>query len=158
MDDKLKQFISESVSLDVIEQIVSSQEDWRKLKPARLGYALITLNAESPDNLSKKMDQACQIITLHGGMVDTITSNLIIATHGAIPNTEFDESIIPQICQTLQEGFGSRIRMVYHTTNGHHGKLGSDQSMRYTFTTPTFEHAMATLFSMEYGKIHEFEK
>ena len=61
-----------------------------------------------------------------------------------------------QLASHLQQQFGSDIKIVHGAADGHFGSFGNEKRFAFTFTFPRFDHALAALGQLEFGRAEEF--
>jgi hypothetical protein len=124
------------------------------LTEGEIGYALVMVRGEPPEELSARMGRVADLGAEHGACADAITSGLVVLSFGTFPAHGPGDRA--GVVAALLLDLGADVKIVHGAATGHYGTLGGPKRFAYGFIISGFDEALGRLSALKYGDTEEY--
>ena len=155
---KVKKAFEKLVDPETVESLLRDGAQPQQLKQGRIEFVLAFVRGESPAPVSERIARVADLAVAHGAVVHDLVGALVIIAFGTHPAASPESGGRASLVQALREQLVSDIKIVHGAADGHHGLLGGETRMSYTFLVPQFDHILGTLSRLQFGESEEFTR
>jgi hypothetical protein len=153
---KERKQLTEYLSPEAVQEVLEGRNlDATRIKPSRIEFIFTFLRADAPEQLAERIGLVADAGIGHEAVVHDIIGPMVVMAFGTL-RPGAPSSPRQRLVSRLQQQFGADIKIVHGAANGHFGLFGSEKRLAFTFTFPRFDHALATLARLEFGRTEEF--
>lgn len=155
---KVKELFSKYVSEEAIEKTLEGKDVKDQLKKGNIDYLIMQIRGDTIEDILRLLSKSTEIIVNMNGMVSCIFSSLLFATFG-FPFDEYRDAsgTCEQVVNDLVSQLKKDIRVVYGSSNGLYGNLGSPRSMHFGPLLPRIEEKLKILFTLGFAESRHIE-
>ena len=152
--DRLAETLSKFMAAD---DILSSPDLLKtELKAATVQFVLIQVRDDSADQVADLISSVCEVAGKSEGLIETMTSSLVIVTFGTPFETKQDPAeAARQLAIDLQAVLPGQLKVLLGARAGKVGNIGSANRFSFCSVIPNFGDLLARLVQLDYGKTFE---
>ena len=152
---RIKKYFSQYLSPDVIRDELDGKHDRNELKETELEVIIIAVTGETPQLISRRMGQIADIGINHNGIVDYLSS-IVIIWYGTDLAGDIHKTCPPELIGILKDTFNDSIKIMSVKGHGYYGKLGGPNRCAYSFLLPEFSKALSIILTQPFGSVLEY--
>ncbi len=153
---KVRKQLSEYLSPEAVQDVLDGRAlDMLKIHSGRIEFIFAFVRADSPEHLAERIGLVADAGIEHNAMVHDLVGPMVVMAYGTLRPGEPSGSR-EQLVSHLQQQFAADIKIVHGAADGHFGSFGSEKRLAFTFSFLRFDHALATLGRLEFGRTEEF--
>jgi hypothetical protein len=152
---KIKKAFSKYLSPDVILNELDGNHDRGELEETELEVVIVVVTGETPQLISRRMGQIADIGSSHNGIVDYLSS-IVIIWYGRDLAGGILKTCPPELISILNDTFNDSIKIMSVKGHGNYGKLGGQIRCTYSFLLPEFSKALSIILNKPFGSVLEY--
>jgi hypothetical protein len=129
-------------------------EPFHALEAGEIGYALVMVRGDSPQEISRRMGRVAELGAERGAAADALTSGLVVLSFGTLPQRGPGDR--GGLIAALLLDLAADMKAVHGAGPGWFGTLGGPTRYAYGFILPHLEHALGRLAAMPFGDTEEY--
>ncbi len=121
----------------------------------RIEFIVAFVRGETVEDLAEWIELVVTTSKEFGAFVHDIAGGMIVMAFGTV-NGEIPVEARQRMVKRLQQLFAGSIKIVHGAVDGYVGFFGGKWRATWTFTFPHFDHALAILGQLPFGKTEEY--
>lgn len=152
---QVKEFLSQYVSADAIDEIIRSGAEPQPLVEKQIDFVCVEVRGENAAVISERMDRVAALAYHHGATVDAMLSGLVVIVFGHF-HFSGDAMDRDGLLASLHAEFPTDAKIVHGAGLAACGNVGGSTRMFFSFILPGFTSALADLAALPFGQTLEW--